>query len=330
MEKLLSDIYYSPGKFTNAKNLQELANEKDPSITYKQVKDWLDKQTIHQLTKRNINDKRTHHGHFYVTKPNAVHQMDLLYMPHYKYGYKYILTVIDTASRYKAGQPLKNKTSADVVKALEKIYDTTKLKYPERVNIDKGSEFKKDVLDFFKKHDVKVNVSDTAFHKATAMVERFNKTLAERLFKQIHHKEITTNKVIKKWDDILQPTIDQLNNEVTSYIKMKPIDAIELDYVKQKDHKDIIPIEDEFEVGDKVRYKLANDKIHDISSSSFVNGEVVDLKVKHGKRRATDPSYSIKIHTIESIKEKHGMQPLYYLNGIKHGFVQSNLMKIEE
>ncbi len=35
-------------------------------------------------------------------------------MPHTKISYKYILTVIDTASRFKAAEPLKNKTAAAV------------------------------------------------------------------------------------------------------------------------------------------------------------------------------------------------------------------------
>ena len=49
------------------------------------------------------------------------------------------------------------------------------------------------------------------------MVERFNRTLAERIFKQINHEEISTHKVIRVWDHLLQPTIDQLNNEITRY-----------------------------------------------------------------------------------------------------------------
>ncbi len=265
-EQLLNDIYYSPGIFTNVNELFRLASKKDPSIKYNDVNSWLNKQQIHQLTKKVIKDKRTHHGHFYVTKPNFLHQMDILYMPYKRGTSKYILTIIDTASHYKAAEPMKDKTAATVEKAIEKIYSETNLKFPEEINIDKGSEFKAGVLELFKKHNTKVNVSETSYHKATSMVERFNRTLAERLFKQIHHEEINTNKVIKTWDHLLKPTVDQLNDEITRYINMTPNQAIKLSEVPQKNHNDIIPIDDEFEVGDKVRYKLAKDKIQDLYS----------------------------------------------------------------
>ena len=328
IDQLLKDTYYAPGKFTNAKELFRLVSEKNPTIKYEQVKSWLDKQQIHQLTKKVINDKRTPHGHFYVTKPNFLHQMDILYMPFKRNTYRYILTIIDTASRYKAAEPMKDRTSETVKKTIEKIYKETKLKFPKEINVDKGSEFKAAVLELYKNHNTQVNVSETSHHKATAMVERFNRTLAERIFKQIHHEEITTNKVIKVWDHLLKPTVDQLNDEITRYINMTPNQAIELSEVPQKEHRDIIPIKSEFEVGDKVRYKLAKDKIHDISSSDFHNDEITELVVKHGKKRATDPSYSLSIHTIEKIKESPGLQNIYYLDGIKHGFVESNLLKV--
>jgi hypothetical protein len=329
IDQLLNDLYYAPGKFTNTKELFRLAQEKNPKIKYEQVNSWLNKQQIHQLTKKNIKDKRTHHGHFYVTKPNQLHQMDILYMPYKRGTYRYILTIIDTASRYKAGEPLKDRTSETVKKAIEKIYKETKLKFPKEINVDKGSEFKAAVLNLFKNNNTQVNVSETSYHKATAMVERVNRTLAERIFKQINHEEISTHKVIRVWDHLLQPTIDQLNNEITRYINMTPNQAIELSEVPQKEHKDFIPINNsEYEISDKVRYKLAKDAIHDISLSYFDGDEITDLVAKHGKKRATDPTYSLTIHTIERIKENPGLQNIYYLDNIKHGFAESNLIKV--
>lgn len=326
MDKLLNDIYYKPGIFTNAKELHKLAQEQDPTIKYEDVKEWLDKQLIHQITKRPI--KKASTGHFYVSKPNQLHQMDILFMPHDKDKHKYILTMIDTASRYKAAQPLKDKSSQSVVNAINKIYKDTKLKFPEQINVDKGSEFKAEVIKLFEDKGTKVNVSDTGHHRSTAMVERFNRLLAERLFKQIHHEEINTNKVVRNWTKLLQPTIEQLNNEITRYIKMTPNEAIELDRVPQKDHNEEIPIEEEFKVGDLVRYKIANDKIQDISSSTFDNNkEVESLIIKNGRKRATDANYSLAIHMIENVKRVAGVKNLYYLNDIKHGFTASNLIK---
>ena len=63
---------------------------------------------------------------FDVPVPNAVHQVDLLYLPHdrpprSRKTFKYALTVVDVASRYKAAEPLSTKEAAEVATALERI-----------------------------------------------------------------------------------------------------------------------------------------------------------------------------------------------------------------
>ena len=327
MDELLSEIYYKPGFFSNTKELYKKAKEKDSTLTFNEVKEWIDKQQIHQLTKQTIKSSKPKYGHFNVDEPNYLHQMDILYLPRDKKGFKYVLTLIDTASRFKAAQPMKKKTALEVVQALEKIYDLTPLKYPRQLNIDKGSEFKREVLDLYNKHKTKINVSETGYHRATAMVERFNRTLAERLFKQIHHKEIETNKVVKDWVDILQPTIDQLNDEESRYINMSPNEAIKLSKVPQKKHNDNDK-NNTFKIGDEVRYKLAKDKIQNISKSGFHNKELTELVVDNGKRRATDASYSLAKHKIIDVKEIPNQPTLYYIDGIKHGFTSGNLQSV--
>ena len=52
-----------------------------------------------------------HHPHYNVIKPNEQQQFDLLYMPHNFFEgntYKYILTRIDVASRYKVARMLEH------------------------------------------------------------------------------------------------------------------------------------------------------------------------------------------------------------------------------
>ena len=56
-----------------------------------------------------------HHPYYDVTKPNEQHQFDLLYVPHNLFEgniYKYILTGIDVASRYKVARSLRKKNQA--------------------------------------------------------------------------------------------------------------------------------------------------------------------------------------------------------------------------
>ena len=56
--------------------------------------------------------KEINHPHYNVTESNEQHQFDILYMPYNLFEgntYKYILTDIDVAPRYKVARPLKTK-----------------------------------------------------------------------------------------------------------------------------------------------------------------------------------------------------------------------------
>ena len=83
-----------------------------------------------------------------MRKHNEQHQIDLLYMPHNVFEgntYKYILTGIDVATRYKVARPLRTKKSSEVAFVLEAIYKKGGVfKYHVLVfQCDNGPEFKK-------------------------------------------------------------------------------------------------------------------------------------------------------------------------------------------
>ena len=83
-------------------------------------------------------------------------------MPHDKFQgsvYKYILTGVDVASRYKVAKPLRTKKASDVAFLLKNIYESkdNPLKWPEVFQCDNGSEFKGDVTKLLESHDVKIN-----------------------------------------------------------------------------------------------------------------------------------------------------------------------------
>ena len=62
---------------------------------------------------------------FDVSTPNDVHQADLLFLPYDKVGcktFKYVLTMVDVASHFKAAEPLTTKETKEVADALGHIY----------------------------------------------------------------------------------------------------------------------------------------------------------------------------------------------------------------
>ena len=142
-EEKLYQAYYEPdGLWTGGKAIKEL--HKITPMLIKDIKSWLTKQALWQV--HIPPPKEMHHPHYDVTRPNDQHQFDLLYIPHNLFEgntYKYILTGINVASRYKVARPLRTKKSTKVAYVLEAIYKKGGVfKYPKTFQCDNGSEFK--------------------------------------------------------------------------------------------------------------------------------------------------------------------------------------------
>ena len=85
-----------------------------------------------------------------------MHQFDMLYMPSntlYGSKYKYILSGIDVASRYKVARPLRTKQAKDVAEVIANIYKVGPLTYPKIFQCDNGSEFKGEVTRLLENKD---------------------------------------------------------------------------------------------------------------------------------------------------------------------------------
>ena len=165
-----------------------------------------------------------------------MHQIDLLYMPSdtlYGSKYKYILSGIDDASRFKVTKPLRTKQARDVAEMIADIYKVGPLKYPKIFQYDNGGEFREDVTKMLEKNEVKIRQVTTKYkHSHTAFVEALNKILAERLFRVQDAQELNdAEKISSRWVKHLYGLVDELNDSTTEMIGMKPKDAIKLDEV---------------------------------------------------------------------------------------------------
>ena len=100
--------------------------------------------------------------------------------------------------------------------------------------IDDGNEFYGDTTKLMEKHDVITQRGHPSQHRSQAIVERFNRTLADRLFSYQYHKELEDpSKSNREWVCRLQNVVSALNNEKTRLTGMKPIDAIKETLVGQ-------------------------------------------------------------------------------------------------
>ena len=144
MEAKLSKIYYSPQGYWKGLAAVKKTIYSCQGFRRCSKKKWLVKQALWQIylpAPRYIPRPK-----FDVSLPNAVHQADLLFLPHDKlpHGrkvYKYALKVVDVASRYKAAEPLTSKESDEVSKAFQRIYKRGPLKWSQLLQVDPGREF---------------------------------------------------------------------------------------------------------------------------------------------------------------------------------------------
>lgn len=129
--------------------------------------------------------------------------------------YVFILTVIDCFSKYAWAIPLKNKSADSIVEAFETLF---RERIPQKVWVDQGSEFYNSKVErLFKKHNIEM-YSTFGDHKS-AIVERFNRTLKNNMFKYF------TENDTRKWINVLPVLIKTYNETIHRTIKMTPIEA---------------------------------------------------------------------------------------------------------
>ena len=128
---------------------------------------------------------------------------------------------MDVVNRYKGSYRLTAKNSKEVAQAFQWIYENTPLTYPKTLIIDGGKEFYGDTTKLMEKHDVITQMGDPSQHQSQGIVERFNRTLADRLFSYQYHKELEDpSKSNREWVSRLQNLVSALNNEKTRLIGM--------------------------------------------------------------------------------------------------------------
>ena len=152
-------------------------------------------------------------------------------------------------------------------------------------------------------------------------MERFNRTLAGRLFSYQYHKELEDpSKSNREWLSRLQNVVSALNNEKTRLIGMKPIDAIKQTLVKQGFSQPIKECEEKLlDIGTKVRYLYEPGELE----GQQYGGE--------RRKRSTDPIWSVDMYKIKDRYVQKHQPTLYYLDGgPKRSFVFEELQQIQD
>src|SRR4051812_40470046 len=166
------------------------------------------------------------HRAIIVKRPGAQAQVDLVEMPHdakLNNGFIYILTYIDLFSKWAAARPLKSKEGPEVIEALDSILSDMKAEHRPRVlQTDNGSEFGKAFeAHMTQKWGAKVIHSSGYKPSTQGAVERYNGSLKSLLVSHMGRYNS------KRWVDILQACVDNLNHAKHSTTGHTAIEILE-------------------------------------------------------------------------------------------------------
>jgi len=155
-------------------------------------------------------------------------------------------------------------------------------------------------------------------HRDQGIVERFNRTLAERLFGAQYAQEMLlaargSSARSSEWVRALPDVVAALNDDVTRLTGKKPKDAIRASAVA---HKPSAPASRPVGLKEPL-----------LPSGTLVRYLYAPGELEGGRRRATDPVWSLTIHTVRNVVRQSSQPALYYLNeGPARGFVREELL----
>ena len=253
----LEKLYNDPEKTSQNSDVlySRLSMAAKKQISYKQVKDFIESQKITNLHKQT--NKRLYAP---IGGEVGTYQTDLTFFPEYKTqngGYYILLTAIEVNSRQGYAVALKNKNAASILMGFEKIISEASDRIPVKVvGSDKGREFEKYFREFLKDNSIGFYTVDPVTGKnSMAMVERFNRTLRERIERYLTQRGDT------KWVEALPKILKNYNNTrngTTGYAPFKVGEKELQDIAKKHAVRLAEYFRDvkKYDVGDKVRVLL--------------------------------------------------------------------------
>ena len=311
----MEKVYYSAkGYWKGYAAIDKLSRE--AGVGEQDAKEWLEKQALWQIYL--APPEYIPRPRWKVSKPNQMHQADLLFLPHdtiWGKVYRYALVVIDVASRYKDAEALRTKDSGEISKCFVKIY-SRRLSWPGVLMVDPGREFMGSVTTLMEKHRVSIQRGQAGNHRSQAFVERANKTLSERLFSFQYAQEMVLDGRSRKWVKRLPLVLKAMNSESTRLIGKDPSSALGLEKVGVKvgEYKRPVGLDEvRLPPGVLVRYLYA--------PGEGEGGE---------RRRATDPIWSLGVYYLSRSVVTLNQPVLYYLSSgaPKRGFVREELLVV--
>lgn len=211
-------------------------------------------------------------------------------------GYKYILVLIDIFSKFVWIQILKTKGGIEVANAFRNIFDQINKSghnIPKKLHVDEGKEFYnkhvKQLLD-----EYNIEMYSTGTKNKASMVERFNRTLTEKLKPYLYKS--------RKWIEYAFEIVETYNNTYHHTIKMKPIDVTkenEALLLSTVYNYRMTTKKPKFKIGDRVRLS----KYVDIFRNKFKTNWTKEIFIISEIHRSNVIYYKVVDENGEELKE---------------------------
>ena len=238
-----------PGSYSGLETFFRALKNKGINVEKKEVKEWLMSQnayTLHKPLRKKFQRNRV-----IVSGIDDTWQADLADMSNIKKhnsNFKYIITVIDVFSKFAWAIPIKNKYAKTVIEGFSTIF--TSNRRPKNLQTDKGSEF---INAGFKKllSDNQIKLYSVESDKKACVVERFNRTLKEKMYRYF------TDKNTYNYINVLDGLMESYNSTYHRTIKMPPVNVSKANekaiWKRVFGGIDETTIRYNLEIGDKVR-----------------------------------------------------------------------------
>lgn len=221
-------------------------------------------------------------------------------------GYKYILVVIDSFSKFLWTRPLKTKTAQEVAKAMENIFRQSK-RIPKKLVTDNGKEYyNASFQNLMKTH--KIHHYSTFSILKASIAERVIRTIKEKLFR------LFTLNGNHRWIDLLEEVVNTYNNTKHRTIGMKPKD------VDKSNANKLL--------------KSAYTHLKVVGKQKFKSGDIVRIsKSKHVFEKGYVPNWTTELFKISKVNITN---PTTYIledmqgQPISGGFYEAELQKTKQ
>ncbi len=283
----------------------------------KDILSRIENYTLHREYKKGQRNTSFSHFKRYQFQMDLV---DIQELSQYNDGVRYIMTVIDTFTRYAFCRLLLDKRADTVLNAFQSVLKEAKEK-PKILVVDRGTEFQnKYFTKFCHDNNIKIYTPDSSIH--AAFIERFNRTLQSLIYKFMTEYETYRFVSLKQVDGSDAKTfskiVESYNNRKHRMIGTTPLLAetdprthIEIRMRMAKEQEKIKKRKQKFEIGDTVRIAIQKGKF----------------------ARGYKQQSNVEIFRIYSIKTTSKI-PMYFLETydksekIKGGFYDFELTKV--